>query len=280
MATAQELFKSKVIDPIEVNSNATKLSYADYLQLPANQRSNDEADIVDRQFTHKLLEWLGYISGDVIYNRPTPAQPGNKPDFVVKISGSTAFIVEDKSTDEKFNEASVKQLRRYTAGTAGYALWTNAKTILGLRFDPGGQYQTLVEVRVDGAFGHDRLPIPQDANFEILHLLFHRQRFTDITGLIAAVAINEDTWMQQAKPLTDEQSIRGFINESRVVLDQLVTTIQARLNTVTIELDEAIRDATASQQQYAAIVRQLIEKLRGIIKPDVLQRLEEQLRIF
>ncbi len=280
MATAQETFKSHVIDTIEVNINANKLSYADYLQLPANQRSNDEADVVDRQFTHKLLEWLGYESGEFIYNRPTPAQSGNRPDFVVKIFGSTAFAVEDKSTDEKFNEASVKQLRRYTAGTAGYAIWTNAKTLLGLRFDPDGQYQTLVEVRVDGAFGHERLSIPQDANFEILHLLFHRQRFTDITNLIAAVAIDEDVWSQQAKPLTDEQSIRGFINESRVVLDQLVTTIQARLNTVTIELDEAIRDATASQQHYAVIVRQLIEKLRGIIKPTVLQGLEEQLHIF
>ncbi|HVB22211.1 MAG TPA: N-6 DNA methylase [Ktedonobacteraceae bacterium] len=280
MATAQELFKSKVIDTIKVNANDNIFTYADYLQLPTGQRSDDEADVVDKQFTQKLLGWLGYEGGDDISDRRTPAQPGNRPDFVVKILGSTAFVVEDKSTVEKFDEKSIKQLRRYTAGTAGYALWTNAKTILGLRFDPDGQYQTLVEVRVDGAFGHDRLPIPQDANFEILHLLFHRQRFTDITGLIAAVAIDEDAWRQQAKPLTDEQSIRGFINESRVVLDQLVTTIQARLNTVTIELDEAIRDATASQQQYATIVRQLIEKLRGIIKPDVLQRLEDHLRTF
>ncbi len=280
MATAQELFKSTVIKPLEINIHNRTFSYADYLALPNTQRSNDEADVVDSKFTLNVLQWLGYDTGDIIYNRPLPGQPGDKPDYVIKMLGATAFIVEDKSTDEHFNTASIKQLRRYTAGTSGYCLWTNAQSILALRFDANGHYQTLVEVRVDGVFGHQKLPFSQEANFEILHLLFRKKRFEDITTLIKEVSIGESEWMAQAKPLTDELSLRAFTDESRYVLDQLVTTIKARLNTVTIDLDEAMKDFTDSQQKYAMAVTDLIEKLRGNVNPNILKNLEIQLRLF
>ncbi len=280
MATAQETFRSVVIEPLEVNIGGKTLSYANYLELPAAQRSNDEADVVDNKFTNNMLTWLGYESGNIIHDRTIVGRPGDRPDFEVKESGSTLFVVEDKSTDERFNEASVKQLRRYTAGTSGYCIWTNAKSILGLRFDSNGHYQTLVEVRVDGAFGHQKLPFPQESNFEILYLLFHKQRFTDITTRISEVAISEQEWKKQAKPLTDQTSLNAFIAESRSVLDQLVTAIKARLSIVTIELNEAMQDLIDSQQKYSSIVTNLIDKLRGNINNNALNSLESQLRIL
>jgi hypothetical protein len=130
VATAQESFQAIVIDSLQVNRGAQIFSYAEYLKLPANQRSNDEADVVDSRFTRKMLEWLGFGEGDIVYNLPTPGRPQNKPDFVVKMFGSTAFVVEDKSTDERINEASIEQLRRYTVGTSGYCLWTNARSVI------------------------------------------------------------------------------------------------------------------------------------------------------
>ncbi|HJT56681.1 MAG TPA: N-6 DNA methylase [Ktedonobacteraceae bacterium] len=263
MTTPQERFNDTVIEPLKINMGGNVLSYAEYLKLPGHQRSNDEADVVDNRFTQRLLEWLGFEAGDIIYNRPLPGHPQDKPDFVVKITGSTAFIIEDKSTDENFTEAWVKQLRRYTAGTSGYCLWTNARTILGLRFDANGQYQTLVEVRVDGVFGAQKLLSGQEANFEILHLLFHKQRFTDISHLINAIAINASDWEKQAKSLTDEQSLETFIRESRFVLEQLATVIKARLSSVTIELEEAADDLASSQQKYMSITSDLIDRLKG-----------------
>jgi len=92
---AQEEFKATVIDPLQVNVGGRVLPYREYLKLPATSRSNDEAAVVDQQFTTKLLEWLGYDQGDVVYNRPTLGRPQDKTDFAVNVLGSTAFIVED-----------------------------------------------------------------------------------------------------------------------------------------------------------------------------------------
>ncbi len=280
MAAAQETFGSVVIEPLKVSIGGKTLSYAEYLELPANLRSNDEADVVDIQFTQNMLKWLGYDSGDIIYNRPLSGHPGSKPDFVVKMLGATAFVIEDKSTDEHFDSLSVKQLRRYATGTSGYCLWTNARSILGLRFDANGQYQTLVEVRVDGIFGYQKSLYPQEANFELLHLLFSKHRFTDISTLIGAVARSEEEWKQDARPLTDEKSLQAFIAESRFVLDQLTTAIKAHLNTVTIELDEAVHDVIASQQKYSSIVSRLLDKLKGGggVKLNEITKLEAELR--
>ena len=263
MASAQETFRVTVIEPLKVQRGTQSLSYAQYLRLPASQRSNDEADVVDSRFTQKLLEWLGFETADIAYNYPTPGLPQNRPDFVAKMFGSTAFVVEDKSTDERLNSAAIQQLRRYTVGTSGYCLWTNARSIVGLRFDANGDYQTLVEVRVDSVFGDVPSPVDQEANFDILKLLYSKNRFSDLATIIDAIAIDENEWRQRAKSLTDEASLRNFINESRFVLDQLTTAIRARLSNVTLELAEAAEDLTSSQQKYLAILSILFDRLKG-----------------
>jgi type I restriction-modification system DNA methylase subunit len=252
------------------------------LKLPANQRSNDEADVVDSRFTPKMLEWLGFDTGDIVYNQPTPGAPQNKPDFVVKMSGSTAFIVEDKSTDETLNAKWIEQLRRYTVGTSGYCLWTNGRSVTGLRFDANGNHQVLVEVRVDSVFGETGLTVNQEANFEILHLLYHKDRFTNIATYIREIAIDEDEWKKQVKTLTDEDSLRTFIAESRFVLEQLTTAIKARLNNVSHELDEATRDRATSQAKYLSIVTDLFNRLKGGggVNLNELTKLEEELKGF
>ncbi|MGH2496642.1 MAG: N-6 DNA methylase [Ktedonobacteraceae bacterium] len=263
MASAQETFRATVIEPLKVNRGIQALSYAEYLRLPAAQRSNDEADVVDSRFTQKLLEWLGFETADIAYNYPTPGLPQNRPDFVAKMFGSTAFVVEDKSTDEQLDAASIHQLRRYTVGTSGYCLWTNARSIVGLRFDANGDYQTLVEVRVDTVFGNLPSPVDQDANFEILKLLYSKERFSDLANIIDAIAIDENEWRQRAKSLTDEASLREFIDASRDVLDRLATAIRARLSNVTLELAEAAGDLASSQKKYLAILSNLFDRLKG-----------------
>ncbi len=263
MTTAQESFGTTVIEPLQINIEGKTLSYLEYLELPASQRTNDEADVVDHQFSLNLLQWLGFVKGDWIYNRPTSSNPADKPDYVVKMLGATAFVLEDKNTTEHFSETSLKQLRRYTAGTSGYCLWTNSKFIVGLRFDANGQHQTLVEVRVDEVFGRHTSLLNQEANFELLRLLFRKQRFTDISNLVAAIAVDQHTWQAQAKSLTDAASLRTFITESRFVLDQLVTAIKARLSTVASELEEAKNDVRSSQQRYTMLTTDVLNRLKG-----------------
>lgn len=282
MATAQETFKQAVIEPLKVNVGANTFSYTEYFALPPTQRSNDEAAVVDIQFTQNMLAWLGYDTGDIVYNRTTPGRPQDKPDFVVRMFGATAFIVEDKRTEKHFDETSLKQLRRYAVGTSGYSLWTNGRAIIGLRFDANGQYQTLVEVRVESAFAAQSSSVSQEANFETLRLLFQKTRFTDVSKFISAIAIDKHEWEQQAQSLTDDASLKTFISESRYVLEQLTIAIKARLNTVTTELEEAIEDLTTSQHAYLTIISDLINRLKGGggVHLNEILRLETELHAF
>lgn len=277
MPNSQESFESEVIQPLKINVAGTPMSYAEYLSLPPAQRSNDEADVVDLQFTTRLLAWLGYDPGDLVYNRTTPGRPQNKPDFVVKVLGSTAFIVEDKSTDEVFDEASIKQLRRYTAGTAGYCLWTNTQVVLGLRFDPSGSHRRLVAVQVADTFGSQQSIFPQDANFEILRFLFGKDRYSEVSNLIASISTTEDEWRLQARTLTDKDSLRAFIYESRFVLDRSTTAAMSRLVTATSELEQSTQDLRASQDRYSRIIDDLCGRLRGVITDEQLSALEANL---
>ena len=111
-------------------------TYLEYLGLPADQRSNDEADVVDIRFTEGVLEWLGFhkAEGHFTYNRTTPGG-SLRPDFTVQGAVETAFIWGDKNTADKFGEEHIGQLQRYAIGTAGYAVWSNARKIIALRFD-------------------------------------------------------------------------------------------------------------------------------------------------
>jgi hypothetical protein len=251
VATAQESFESKVIAPFQFNVGGRNYSYADYLDLPPHQRSGHEAAVVDIKFTQKMLEWLGYGEGDIKYNATLTERPTNKPDFRIELFGSPVFIVEDKNTTEVFNNASAEQLRRYTTGTSGYCLWTNGKIILGLQFDPNGQYKNLVEVRVELAFGNQRSLFSQESNFEILQFLFAKKRFLEISFLIEAIAVDESNW--KPKSLNNANSLHTFISECRFVLDQLVTDVQARLNTVAMDMDESSKDALNSRAESRRI---------------------------
>jgi hypothetical protein len=44
-------------------------SFTAYLSLPSEQRSNDEADIVDDKIAKLLLKGLGYPQSEWVYNR-------------------------------------------------------------------------------------------------------------------------------------------------------------------------------------------------------------------
>jgi len=53
-----EAFINIVISPFNIAKQGKSYSYLDYLSLPVNTRSNDEADVVDIHFTESSLEWL------------------------------------------------------------------------------------------------------------------------------------------------------------------------------------------------------------------------------
>lgn len=64
-------FSRSVIEPFRVPIGGREYSYLEYLALPPETRSNDEADVVDMRFAQATLEWLGFHKneGHFRYNR-------------------------------------------------------------------------------------------------------------------------------------------------------------------------------------------------------------------
>jgi hypothetical protein len=124
-------FFEMVIEPMRVAKagRAEPLSYTEYLSLPDDERSGDEAPVVDDQFTKRMLLWLGWDSSHYRYNAPEAgrAKSTQRPDFRVFSKGSTAFVVEDKASSVVWSLEHLPQLRKYASGTTGLALWTNLR---------------------------------------------------------------------------------------------------------------------------------------------------------
>ena len=79
--------------------------------------------------------------------------------------------------------------------------------------------------------------------------------------MIEAIAVDESNW--KPKSLNNVTSLHTFISECRFVLDQLVTDVQARLNTVAMDMDESAKDALSGKKDFDAVVLKLLDKLKG-----------------
>src|SRR6266568_1121680 len=156
-------FRQAVIDSIRIMVDSQICNYQEYLIQPDFKRSGDEANAVDQQFARRTLEWLGFNPADWTYNQPQSGQKANRPDYIVRGSIGTAFIWEDKnSTLDLDLEEHLKQMWRYSIGTAGYAVWCNMRRLLALRFTPGDtlKYEILADMSVEQLFGIP--PPPED----------------------------------------------------------------------------------------------------------------------
>jgi|GEM_PF-1328773 len=225
-------FKQAVIDRFQINAGNQLYSYQEYLVIPESSvfRSSDEANAVDQQFTRYTLEWLGFGPSDWTYNQPQAGagKKLNRPDYSIRGSVGTAFIVEDKNSSIDFNgEEHLKQMRRYCLGTAGYAVWCNMRRLLAVRFVPGNtlKHEILVDVSIEGLFGPQPLLTDEDhiqaTNLALFQLLFSKDRFTKFRTLAAKIGVDEQTFENRATPIDTSQAIDNFIDGSRQTLNHL-----------------------------------------------------------
>ena len=263
-------FIDAVIKPFKVSVKGASYSYLEYLALPAAVRSNDEADVVDVRFTESALEWLGFrkTEGHYKYNTTstTPKTESWRPDFVTFGTVGNAFVWEDKNTTEEFDEDYLAKLRQYTAGSAGYAVWSNARQIIGLRFDAKGQCQQLVEVDVKSLAeyaGSDEKTNKgqvktQVSALELFYVLFSRDRFTLFESLLNKVCIDEKTFLDQARLLIDAGEREEFIAGARQVLEHLRL---AALQSITL----ALRHQEDIPNKEATLRKEWTEKKRALV---------------
>jgi Eco57I restriction-modification methylase len=225
-------FQQSVIDRFQIMAGDRLCSYQEYLAIPESSdiRRGDEANAVDQQFTRYMLEWLGFSPADWTYNQPQPGtgKKLNRPDYSVRGSIGTAFIVEDKNSSIDFdNNEHLKQMRRYCLGTAGYAVWCNMRRLLAVRFVPGNAltHDVLVDIFIEEIFG----PQPalalqatiQATNLALFQLLFSKDRFTRFKKLVEEISIDEQTFQERAAPLDTSHAIDHFIAGSRQTLNHL-----------------------------------------------------------
>lgn len=231
-------FREEVVDAFNVADGARTLSYAEYLATPAPTRGNDEADVVDAAFTTSLLIWLGWLKQDWRYNRSekTPASV-QRPDFRVISGGTTAFVVEDKSTAESWDAHSANQLRRYTTGTSGLSLWTNGRTLRMSRFTSKGDEDLLAICSVEALFGSAALlPFMADDGGALaqMYVTLCKARFTEYPQLVESAC----TTRADRIVLDEEQSLREFIMGIQAKLARLGLAAEAQIRAALRETND------------------------------------------
>ncbi len=205
LSTLFDSFKKSVVDKFRITVDGKEYGYSEYLMIPPNAdvRSGDEANAVDQQFMRYTLEWLGFKPVNWRYNVPQPGtgKKLNRPDYVILGSIGIAFIVEDKNSTIDFDiEEHIKQMRRYSVGTAGYSVWCNMRRLLAVRFLPSNtlKHEVLVDIAVEDMFGSQQiLPMAmkvQIANLALFQLLFSKDRFTNFSRLAKNISVDEQTF--------------------------------------------------------------------------------------
>jgi hypothetical protein len=216
-----------VIERFQILVDGRSCNYQEYLTKPDFKRSNDEANAVDQQFARYTLEWLGFSAADWSYNLPQSGQKANRPDYIVSGSIGTAFIWEDKNSTLDLDSEHLTQMRRYSIGTAGYAVWCNMRRILAVRFSQSDtfRYETLVDVSVEQLFGiqppFEDVQQAQGTNLALFKLLFGKERFSQFSQLVSQICVDEQTFENQALSLDKLQTVGSFIAGSRQSLEHL-----------------------------------------------------------
>lgn len=246
-------FARQVLEPIRIQHAGQTLDYETYLALPEDLRSNDEAAVVDQKFTRNLLNWLGYQENDWIYNRPT-RESGlqNVPDYQVRPDGMLAFVVEDKNTTERFTRHHVDQMRRYVAGTAGYAIWTNGREVIGLQIPTQGDAEILVRIPIHSPARAKE----QGANIGLLRELFCRDRYTELPRILERICVEEVSWERTDISATGARE--SFIASTRDVLAGLSLAARA-------EIDQSLASESMARDELKRIEADLATELGALL---------------
>lgn len=164
-----------------------------YLDRPANQRTDDEASIVDTAVVIPLLGLLGFAPGEQAYNRQ---KHGDRPDFAPENAlYGTCFVVEDKATalpldfDMSNPSSHLAQLARYArAGGLRIGLLTNGARLTAWRFDDPDTPQSLIDFDVLTAIsawkvgGEAAVTASTIVALRLLFDTFRQNAFTDQTA--------------------------------------------------------------------------------------------------
>lgn len=259
-------FQRDVIDRFQIPSGGTVCDYPTYL---STSHTGDEAHAVDMHFTPLVIRWLGFTESDWTYNQTQTGVPANRPDFVIHAHVGCAFIWENKNSSETFQATHLAQMSRYSAGTAGYAVWCNLRRVVAGRFHSHDtlHFETLADIDVALLFSKTTSPIDKDTvevqktQLALLKLLFSKTRFTNFAALLERIAVDETTFLEQAINLTHTDVLHTFIAGSRQTLHHLRLAALARIQEMLGARQQLHQEEEVLQQEWNTAAETLIEQL-------------------
>ena len=217
--------------------------YLEYLNRADNQRSGDEASIVDTALVSPLLGLLGFAPAERVYNL---ARLNGRPDFAPEDAVlGTCFMVEDKSTSLQLTlgltnpESHLSQLVGYMRSKGVRLGWlTNGRQFMLWHFNDGNMPSCILDFDIPAAIREWRLTTPptlSEQNEKALLTLFdlcRKESFTESQRLEREVATTLEVWQQLALPLgtgsgnetTLVESLQGLVQDlqrdARRILDR------------------------------------------------------------
>jgi type I restriction-modification system DNA methylase subunit len=208
------------------------VDFRTHLARPANQRSGDEASIVDRAIVGPLLELLGFAPGDQNYN---VQRRGDRPDYAPSVAVyGTCFVVESKNTTTTLTlnpddpESSLGQLWGYMQLLAvDLGVLTNGREIRVYE-RIGTTVRALLYLDMEPVLTAWANGTPLAADLIDTIMQIERQcslaSFTDPDRMERELGMELDKWLKRALPLGTEER-----HEAMLVFEvqQLISTLHA-----------------------------------------------------
>lgn len=201
-------------------------AFLDYLARNHSERSGDEASMVDNVLSGPLLSLLGFSSGEQTYNAGKADL--SRPDFAPKVPNvGDCFVVEDKATGLELNDKFRDQLGGYVrANGVRLGLLSNGRVLALWEFKAkSSQLLFSLDIAAWLQLRREQKPIPEkwQRDLESLHDLLRREAFTDADNLARVLAVDAQTWAQNARKPGDDAQIEANLVED---LQGLVGALQ------------------------------------------------------
>jgi type I restriction-modification system DNA methylase subunit len=246
-------------------------TFLDYIARHPSERSGDEASVVDNVLSGPLLSLLGFSEGEQRYNAVKSDQ--TRPDFAPRVpSVGDCFVIEDKATGLELEDKWRQQLAGYVrANGVSLGLLSNGRSLELWEFGPKTSCLLFaLDIAAWLELRRGKKPVPEkwERNLESLFDLLRREAFTSAHSIAAQLAVDAETWRQNAQKLGDDPQV-----ESKLVagLRELVGALQrdARRQ-LDFHLDaagELKRQMLLADDAGTQSAAQLIADRREVLKP-------------
>ena len=231
-------------------------SLTSYLKRPANERSGDEANIVDNKISRVLIEALGYSTGEIDYNQ---AGAGSKrPDFKVAIPQypRPCFIIEDKNTATEKLEPHLTQLEGYMRSRGSpRGILTDGRRLLAYELaDPApvttsdlSLFNLVSAWRGEGIFGGGKTGKAALTQDDLIKLRafwarFNRDAYANSTKLVEDLtktvdgdwhAVDGSTWPAKSqipiRTAANDAFLSSLIRDTRELIRDIQLDVEAQL---------------------------------------------------